>query len=73
VVQGMLDAAFREDDGWVLLDYKTGGRGKSDEDLRSIYGPQLAYYAQALERLLGSRVKESWLVMLDLGRDIAVF
>lgn len=72
MVQGMLDAAFRERQGWVLLDYKTGGRGKSDAQLRETYGPQLMLYRQALQRLLGGPVAESWLVMLDLGRYIAL-
>ncbi len=67
MVQGMLDAAFWEEDGWVLLDYKTGGYGKTDEQLLDIYGGQLKYYAEALARLLGSKSKESALVMLDLG------
>ncbi|NLF80156.1 MAG: helicase-exonuclease AddAB subunit AddA [Clostridia bacterium] len=72
MVQGMLDAAFREEQGWVLLDYKTGGRGKSDDQLRELYGPQLKLYSQALRRLLGGPVAESWLVMLDLARFIAL-
>ena len=71
LVQGMLDLAFWENDGWVLIDYKTGGYGKDDEQLRQLYGPQLAYYRQAMERLVGGPVHQSWLVMLDLERVIA--
>ena len=70
LVQGVIDAAFREDGGWVLLDYKTGGRGKSNEQLLAVYGEQLAYYRQALERLWDGPVREVWLCMLDLGRNI---
>lgn len=72
LVQGMLDLAFWENDGWVLLDYKTGGYGKDQEQLRKMYAPQLAYYRQAVERLVGGPVHEAWLVMLDLGTIIAV-
>ena len=70
LVQGVADAAFREEDGWVLLDYKTGGRGKSDAELTALYGEQLAYYRQALERLWRVQVRQTWLCMLDLGRNI---
>jgi len=72
IIQGMLDAAFREPDGWVLLDYKTGGRGKSDGELRSLYQGQLDYYALAIARLWRAPVKEKYLVMLDLGRSVAL-
>ena len=70
LVQGVIDAAFYEDGGWVLLDYKTGGRGKDDEQLKAIYGEQLSYYKLAIEALWGGHVKETWLCMLDLGRNI---
>ncbi|MBQ3287553.1 MAG: helicase-exonuclease AddAB subunit AddA [Firmicutes bacterium] len=70
LIQGVIDAAFWDEDGWVLLDYKTGGRGKSDEQLAAQYGEQLSCYRQAIETLWGGPVKESWLCMLDLGRNI---
>jgi ATP-dependent helicase/nuclease subunit A len=70
LVQGMLDVVFCDPAGWVLLDYKTGGRGLSDARLREIYGPQLELYCQAVQRLLSGPVIESWLVMLDLERQI---
>ena len=70
LVQGVIDAAFYEDGAWVLLDYKTGGRGKSDDQLKETYGEQLAYYKRAIEALWGGQVKETWLCMLDLGRNI---
>jgi ATP-dependent helicase/nuclease subunit A len=72
LVQGMLDAAFYAGPGWVLLDYKTGGFGQSDEELRATYGEQLAYYRLAIERLWGAPVSEAYICMLDLGRNILV-
>ena len=72
MVQGMLDLAFWEEDGWVLVDYKTGGYGRSEQQIRETYAPQLAYYRQAMERLVGGSVRESWLVMLDLEQLIAL-
>ena len=72
VIQGIVDAVFYEEGGWVLLDYKTGGRGRSEEELAAYYRPQLTWYRRAVEKLLGGQVRESWLVMLDLGKEIAV-
>ena len=72
VIQGIVDAVFYEEGGWVLLDYKTGGRGKREEELAAYYRPQLTWYRRAVEKLLGGQVRESWLVMLDLGKEIAV-
>ena len=70
LVQGMLDAAFWWQDGWVLLDYKTGGHGKSDAELAALYREQLSYYRAAIERLWQAPVREVYLCMLDLGRNI---
>ena len=72
VIQGVIDAVFRDGDGWVLLDYKTGGRGKTEDEIRKHYSPQLSWYKKAAERLLKAPVKEVWLVMLDLRQVIAV-
>jgi len=35
-----------------------------------MYAPQLEWYSKAAARLLGAKVKECWLVMLDTGRQI---
>ena len=70
LVQGVLDAAFREGEGWVLLDYKTGGWNKSDRELRELYGEQLSVYRQAIERLWREPVREAYLCLLDSGRVV---
>jgi ATP-dependent helicase/nuclease subunit A len=70
ILQGMLDAAFWEGDGWVLLDYKTGGFGKTDYELKELYARQLGYYRRALADLWQAPVKESWLCFVDLERNI---
>jgi ATP-dependent helicase/nuclease subunit A len=72
LVQGMLDAAFREQEGWVLLDYKTGGFGKSEAELKAAYGEQIAYYRRAIEQLWGAPVQEAYICMLDLGYNLSL-
>ena len=69
IVQGMIDCAFREGDGWILLDYKTD-RIRSEEDFVDEYRPQLEWYAAALRELTGKPVKESWLYALSVDKAI---
>ena len=71
LVQGVIDAYFEEDGEFVLLDYKTDS--KVDEaELRKRYKTQLDYYAKALERLEGKKVKEVLIYSFFLGRVISL-
>ena len=56
LIQGIIDAYWREDDGYVILDYKTDRVGSVDR-LVELYQAQLDYYEQAL-RSMGLPVKE---------------
>lgn len=66
LIQGIVDVFFEEDDGLVLLDYKTDVI-KVPEELVKRYKVQLDYYAEALESLTGKRVKERVLYSFYLG------
>ncbi len=57
IVQGAVDICFVEDDGLVILDFKTD-RVEDIEDLAKAYGEQLAVYAIACEKIFGLKVKE---------------
>ena len=69
ILQGMIDCAFREGDGWILLDYKTD-RIRNEADFVEEYRPQLEWYAAALRELTGKPVKESWLYALSVDKAI---
>ncbi|MGC4019005.1 MAG: helicase-exonuclease AddAB subunit AddA [Muricomes sp.] len=71
LVQGIIDVYFEEDDELVVLDYKTD-KVKSGIELKEKYHAQLDYYARALERLLGKRVKEKIIYSFTLGEEIQV-
>ena len=71
LVQGIIDVYFEEDDGLVVLDYKTD-KVKRAEDLKEKYHAQLEYYAEALELLLGKKVKEKLIYSFTLGEEIQV-
>jgi len=68
LLQGVIDCVFVEDDGAVLIDYKTGRFEKGGESaMIARYSGQLALYARALESILGWRVKERYLYAFDRG------
>ena len=69
LIQGIIDAFFEEDGGYVLVDYKTD-RGKRDQDFINVYGPQLEAYKEAIEKALGKPVKEKLIYSVELGRAI---
>ena len=67
IVQGMIDCAFREGGGWILLDYKTD-RIRDENAFMDEYRPQLEWYAAALRQLTGKPVLESWLYALSVDK-----
>jgi ATP-dependent helicase/nuclease subunit A len=59
VLEGIIDLAFREPDGWVIADYKTDVGTDPDFAERSkAYRRQVDLYADAWSHLTGERVKE---------------
>ena len=61
LVQGIIDCLWREDDGWVLVDYKSDRLGKHQTHLlNERYGGQIALYRYAVEQILKEPVKESY-------------
>ena len=71
IIQGMIDCAFREGDGWILLDYKTD-RIEDEQAFIGEYRPQLEWYAVALRELTGKSVRESWLYSLSVDKAMRV-
>ena len=69
LVQGIIDAWFQEEDGLVVLDYKTD-QVKTADQLVEKYHAQLDYYARALEQLLGRPVREKIIYSFTLGEEI---
>lgn len=69
LVQGIIDVYFEEEDGLVVLDYKTDKVWEAKE-LIDKYHAQLDYYAQALEQLTQKKVKEKIIYSFTLGEEI---
>ncbi len=74
LVRGIIDSYFAEENGLVLVDYKTDRVAKEngEEKLISRYKTQLTYYKQALEEAMQLPVKETYLYSFALGREIKV-
>lgn len=68
ILEGVVDLAFREADGWVIADYKTDLGTDPDFPTRVVaYRRQVELYAEAWTRLTGEHVKER--VLFYTARD----
>ena len=71
LIQGIIDVFWVEEDGIILLDYKTD-RVDSATRLRDMYKEQMDLYAEALERIFPLPVKEKYLYSFRLNQAIEV-
>ena len=71
MVQGVIDLYFEEEDGLVLVDYKTDAVNDPAELVRR-YAAQIRYYKKALTALTGKPVKESYLWSFRMRKAIPV-
>ena len=71
LVQGIIDVFWEEDDGIVLMDYKTD-RVDDDKELMVRYEKQLELYKNAIEASYGTKVKEVLIYSFALERSIQI-
>lgn len=71
LIQGIVDVYWVEDDGLVILDYKTDAVSKA-EQLTDRYRVQLELYAEALQKATGERLKEKLIYSFSLQKVIEV-
>ncbi|WP_409254286.1 helicase-exonuclease AddAB subunit AddA [Bacillus sp. SCS-153A] len=80
LVQGIIDLIFRDDQGLVLLDYKTdsiderykGGYEEARPILLERYRVQVGLYTKAIERIWKEAVNERYLYFFDVARELKV-
>ena len=69
----MIDLAFREGDGWVIVDYKTDAvTPESLQGLVDHYQGQVQTYAQSWQQVVGEPVKEKGLFFTRLQEYVTV-
>jgi len=73
LLQGVIDCLWYEDDGWILLDYKSDyiKPGEIDEFVQR-YQSQINLYARAVENIWKQPVKEKYLYLLSLGQTVRI-
>jgi ATP-dependent helicase/nuclease subunit A len=71
LVKGVIDFAFEEEDGWVIVDFKTDqlDEGKLQQFVR-FYSPQVQAYAKAWSEKFGYSVKEAGLYFVSLQKHV---
>ena len=68
-MQGIIDVCFEEDGKMILADYKTDVVERPVE-LVERYRTQLAYYTEALERLMDKEVAEQIIYSFHFEKEI---
>ncbi|WP_297435944.1 helicase-exonuclease AddAB subunit AddA [uncultured Clostridium sp.] len=70
-LQGIIDCFFEDENGVVIIDYKTDYVEVGEEDkLLTRYKIQIDLYSQTLERILGKKVTEMYLYLFGLDKEI---
>lgn len=74
MIQGIIDLYFEDEQGLVLVDYKTDRLfgPEAAATMRKRYGTQLRLYAEALQRLTGRAPEAAWLYAAHLKQWIDI-
>ncbi|NMA13686.1 MAG: helicase-exonuclease AddAB subunit AddA, partial [Clostridia bacterium] len=73
LVQGVIDLVFRDNDGWVIVDYKTGKVNDFNcENLATKYQSQLDLYARALSNAWKCTIKEKYVYFFSIEKLIMI-
>lgn len=71
LVRGVIDLVFREQAGWVVVDYKTDAIQEGDqEQLADYYRNQVEQYATIWEQMVGAPVCEKALFLTTTGQYV---
>ena len=72
-LQGIIDLVFEEEDGLVLVDYKTDFFKKGMEsEIISRYKVQIDLYKRTLEKIYNKKVKQSYIYLYKVEKAIEV-
>lgn len=71
MIKGIVDLMFEEDDGLVIVDYKSD-RGVSEKRLAERYRIQIQLYKSAIELATRRHVKEAYLYSIEMEKAIQI-
>ncbi len=71
ILQGAIDCMIEDEDGIIIIDYKTD-RVKEPSVLAEMYGVQLELYKSAAEKLFEKPVKACYIYSLHCGKEVQV-
>ena len=74
LIQGIIDCYFEEENGLILVDYKTdslfwGGRREMIEQYRT----QIKLYKEALEMITNKKVQEAYLYLFSTNEALKIY
>lgn len=78
MVQGVIDCFFEEEDGYILVDYKTdyvptGSKCEAAiEQIKENYRKQIEIYGKAIEDITKKRVKEKYLYLYSANQWVSM-
>jgi ATP-dependent helicase/nuclease subunit A len=75
IIQGIVDCLFEEEDGWVLLDYKTDSVYQMADiagEMAARYSVQLSVYQEAVEEILQIPIKERLLYLFAATQTVKI-
>ncbi len=71
LIQGIIDCYFKEGEDYILVDYKTDAISEYNKNqLVEKYRIQIELYKEALEKITGKKVKESYLYLFSLDQEV---
>lgn len=72
-LQGVIDYLFKEEDGWVIVDYKTDTFDvKNLDSFVNYYRTQVELYGMELEEKVQVKVKEKGLYFTSLNKYVVI-
>ena len=72
LIQGIIDMLIEEEDGFIIIDFKTDKVRGDISNVVARYNTQIDLYTQAVEMIMGKRVKERYLYLFDIKKGVAV-
>ncbi len=72
LIQGIIDMLVEENDGFIIIDFKTDKVRGNIDNIVERYKTQIDLYSQAVEIIMGKCVKERYLYLFDINKGVAV-